>query len=306
LIAGGTEGTTGGRVIVSALGNGVGRGLIFTGGAGGAGDIAVADGEAETAGATETAGAIVLEGDTRGGREGSGCRAVADGDAATDGIGVETGVAVGATVGASETDGLGVDTAVAVALGVGATVLAGVATGVETGVAVGATLGECETDGLGVDTTVAVAFGVAATVLAGVATGVGLAGAVVAAAVLAGVVTGTGVGGVAVAATVLAGAEVTGALSGFTKIFDGASAGGAASVRIFTRARSEADRSVSADQVFSTVDWVRVSLIVCGRSIPGTLLMTGACISRNSPRTVALESSLVVSVRRWRRKRSMG
>jgi hypothetical protein len=53
---------------------------------------------------------------------------------------------------------------------------------------------------------------------------------------------------------VLAGVEATGALSGFTKDFGGASAGAATSVRILTRARSDADRSVSADQVFSTVD----------------------------------------------------
>ncbi len=41
--------------------------------------------------------------------------------------------------------------------------------------------------------------------------------------------------------------------TGFTNVFEGASGGGVTSAFIFARARSAAERSVSAAQLFSTV-----------------------------------------------------
>jgi hypothetical protein len=148
--------------------------------------------------------------------------------------------------------------------------------------------GEAVADGVAVDIAAAVAravadgIGVDETALVGVEAGVGLVAATVA---------------------VTAGLE---AASGFTNVFEGASGGGVTSAFIFARARSEAERSVSAAQVFSTVACVRVSFTVCGRSIPCTLVITGADISRTSPRIIGFAVSLFISTWRWRRYRSIG
>jgi hypothetical protein len=73
---------------------------------------------------------------------------------------------------------------------------------------------------------------------------------------------------------------------GFTKVLEGALGGTVTSAFIFARARSAAERSVSAAQLFSTVVSVMVSFTVCGRSTPGTVMIAGADITRTSPRTL--------------------
>jgi hypothetical protein len=83
----------------------------------------------------------------------------------------------------------------------------------------------------GIARAVGAGVGVAETVVLGAVIGFALAGAAVA---------------VAIVLEVLDGA-------GFTNVFEGASGGGVTSAFIFARARSAAERSVSAAQLFSTV-----------------------------------------------------
>ncbi len=104
--------------------------------------------------------------------------------------------------------------------------------------AVGAGFGDAAIDGTGVETTagvvraIGVDVGIAVTAAFGVGIGLALTGAVVAAVV---------------------GVEELEGRRGLTNVFEGASGGGVDSAFIFARARSPAARSVSADQLFSTV-----------------------------------------------------
>ncbi len=187
-----------------------------------------------------------------------------------DGIGVEAGV------GDVEMGGIGVKAR----LGDGAT----------GGIGVEAGLGDVAKVGAGVETTggvvraIGVAIGMAET--AGFGVGIGLAPN----------------GG---AVPVVVGVEVIEGRNGVTSVFGGASGGGVDSAFIFARARSPADRSASVDQLFSTVVCAIVSLTVCGRFIPASVVRAGADMISTSPRTLA---GAVVSefTCRSRRYRSIG
>lgn len=154
------------------------------------------------------------------------------GETVGEGKGLGGGVARrGRAEGEANTDGVDIEGTVACVVGaaVGDAGL-GVAR------AVGAGVGDAETDGgveiaAGVTRTVGAGVGVAETLVVGVVIGLALAGAAVA---------------VAIVLEVLDGA-------GFTNVFEGASGGGVTSAFIFARARSAAERSVTAAQFFSTV-----------------------------------------------------
>jgi hypothetical protein len=220
-------------------------------------------------------GTAVMAGDGRGERVVTGLRGVE--------VVLIDGVIEGTALASGETDAAGAGVMAGDGRGERVvTGLRGVADG-ETptadgvGLEIGAAVGRAVCDGAGVDI-----------------------GAVVIRAVGEGAVdTAAGVG--VMAATEATGVELTVTLVGLTNLFEGASGGGVTSAFIFVRARSEAARSVSAVQVFSTVASVKVSFILCGRSIPGTLVMTGADISRTSPRTIGFDVSPVISTWRWRR-----
>ena len=182
---------------------------------------------------------------------------------------------------------------------------------------IGCTRGDADT------VAAALAAGVIVAVVPGVAVAIGAAltaGFVAEAsgvAVAAGVALTTGVAltagfvadtaGVAVAATVAFAAGVAvdagalGDVSGFTNVFGGAFGGGVASDLIFFRARSAAERSAIAFHPVSIAICAIVSFTVCGRSIPGTLVITGAEISISSPRTLAC--NVASSISACRRKR---
>jgi hypothetical protein len=226
------------------------------------------------AGEADVAGAGVMVGDGCGDRVVTGLRGME--------VALTDGVIGGATLASGDADTAGAG--VMAGEGRGERVVTGLrgVTDGETvaadgvGLEIGATLGRADCDGAGVDV-----------------------GAAIIRAVGEGAANAAGVG--VVAATEATGVELTVTLVGLTNLFDGASGGGVTSAFIFVRARSEAARSVSAVQVFSTVALVKVSFTLCGRSIPGTLVMTGADISRTSPRTIGFEVSLVISTWRWRR-----
>jgi hypothetical protein len=106
------------------------------------------------------------------------------------------------------------------------------------GIGVEAVLGDAARIGAGGETiagvvrAVGVAIGMAETAGFGVEAGLAPTGAVV---------------------PVVVGVELLAGRSGVTIVFEGASGGGVDSAFIFARARSPADRSVSVDQLFSTV-----------------------------------------------------
>jgi hypothetical protein len=184
---------------------------------------------------------------------------------------VKTAVGRGRTEGEATTGGVEIAGAIsrAVAAGLGDAGMGGAGVVIATGVA--RTVGTVVAAGLGVARAGGASAGVAAEVPAGAAAGVAMVGAVL--------------GG-----------------AGFTNVFGGASRGGATSAFIFSRARSAAARSVSGAQLFSTEVWAIVSLTVCGRSTPLTLVIAGADITRTSPRTVgkAVVSELIWRSRRYR------
>lgn len=151
---------------------------------------------------------------------------------------------------------------------------------------VGAGFGDATVDGAGVEITAGVVRAI------GVDVGMAETGAF-------GVGTGLALTGVAV---VVVGVELLEGRRGVTNVFEGASGGGVDSAFIFARARSAAGRSVSVDQLFSTVAWVRFSFILCGRFIPWSVVRAGADITRISPRTVgaAVVSEFTCRSRRYR------
>src|SRR5947209_13308199 len=77
------------------------------------------------------------------------------------------------------------------------------------------------------------------------------------------------------------------ASAGGTNFFGGASGGGVASVLIFVRARSAAERSATEVQPFSTFTSVTRSFTRRGRKRFGTSLRIGMETSSSSPRTLA-------------------
>lgn len=210
------------------------------------------------------------------------------GGAVCAGEGLWGGVGLGGrTEGDAKTDGVDISVAVAWAVGTG---LGNAGLGVARG------LGDADIEGIGVE----IATGVVRAVGAAVGdTGVGVARMI-----------GAGVGdeiaagdGVEIALALAAGVvlEVLDG-TGFTRVFEGASAGGVTSAFIFARARSAAGRSVSAAQLFSTVASVSFSFTVCGRSTPMTAVIAGADMTRTSPRTLggSVVSELTCRSRRYR------
>ena len=109
---------------------------------------------------------------------------------------------------------------------------------------------------------------------------------------------------VGVVDAVVAGAELVSVAR--TNFFGGASRGGVASDLIFARAWSASRWLLIAAHPRSTVAWAIVSLMVRGRSLGRTGAITGAGISRTSPRTVARGSFTVTLGCRSRRKRLIG
>lgn len=156
----------------------------------------------------------------------TGCRGRTEGEGIA---GVDITGAVAGAVGGAVGDNAGLGVARAVGAGIGDA-------GFGVDFAVGAGVGDADTGGVGVEIVAGVAravgaeIGVAETAVAGVVTGLALIR-----------------GGLVV--WVPEGPEG----SGFTNVFEGASGGGVDSAFIFARARSAAGRSVSADQLFSTL-----------------------------------------------------
>jgi hypothetical protein len=171
--------------------------------------------------------------------------------------------------------------------------------GDDAGLAVARGVGEAKTGGVGLECTVET--GVGAETLAGVVRAIGSdagVGETGGAGIVTGLALAAAAGGVAVGPEGPEG-------SAFTNVFEGASGGGVDSAFIFARARSAAGRSVSADQLFSTLVSAMVSCTVCGRFTPGMVTSAGADITKTSPRT---DGGAAVSALSWRsrRYRSMG
>jgi hypothetical protein len=230
------------------------------------------------------------------------------GDMAMVAVGLGLGVPDGRTRGDAEAASVVLAAVAAEAAGVGLAALA-LGAAVVAGVGVGLTLA---TDGDGL-------AGVAAGVVdpAGVALGLGLGvpdgrtrgDAEAAGVALAAVVAGVGVGltlatdgdcVAAVAAGAVDSAGVADAVvsTGFTNFFGGPFGGGVASARIFVRARSTAERSVTAFQPLSMFRSTTRSLTRRGRTKSRTTVSRGTDTSSSSPRTLAC-----VSVLRSRRNR---
>ena len=223
-------------------------------------------------------------------------------DEETDGLGLTLGVLMGRAVGDAERAGVvlaaglaGVGLRVAT---VGEGVLAAAAVGVGLVFAIDGVGLVFAIDGVGlVAAGVVLGFAVTGVALGFGEAGVGLAEAGVALAVAAAGV-GLATAGVELAPVAAGVVEADVLSTGFTNFFDGAFGGGVASARIFVRARSTAERSVTAVQPLSMFTSTTRSLTRRGLKILRTSLRTGTETSSSSPRTLACTSEL-----RSRRKR---
>jgi hypothetical protein len=189
------------------------------------------------------------------------------GEIATVGLAVAGGVVVVGLAGVAAIDGLG--------LGLG--------------VDEGRTRTEADAAGVAVAEIVALVAGLA-TLVPGVALGAAVdAGLGIVFAVAAGVGLAAGAGAVAAVAAGVAEPVAVDDSSGLTNVFGGALGGGVDSVRIFSRARSAAERSAIV-QPLSMFTSITRSLTRRGRGMSRTSVITGAEISSSSPRTVAAVS----------------
>lgn len=222
-------------------------------------------------------------------------RVLTGGVIAAAGVGVET-----AALGEATTVGAGV-VATAGVVAAGEAAIDGL--GLVLGVPEGRTRGDAEAAGVAlavVVAAVAVAAGVGLAAVAGVVVvaGVGL--------ILATVAVGLGAAAVGLGALVVAGvaeAVVVDVWVGGTNFFGGALEGGVASVLIFVRARSAAERSETDVQPLSTFTSVTRSFTRRGRKTFWTSLRTGMETCSSFPLMRAVAS---VFLSRRRRYRSIG
>lgn len=254
---------------------------MTAGAVGAAVDCGAIEGETAIDGATEGVGRGLMDGDGR-----------VRGDSAGVGLGAALATAAGVALGDGRVRG---DPA-----GVGLAAALAAATGVAVGD--GRMRGDRAGDGL------TAALAAAAGVAVAAALAAGEAGAAVAVAF--GENAGVGLAVSALCAGV-AGAGVAAVSRGFTNLFGGALGGGVASVRIFVRARSAAERSAISVHPLSTFTSTTRSRIRRGRGISRTSVMRGAETSSSSPRSRAGAVSELRCQRRctrgtarWLRERS--
>jgi hypothetical protein len=218
----------------------------------------------------------------RGGREAAGWRRCGGETVALASAAVAAGDEAGAVVGAAVIEAEAAGEGIGVGLGLCLTL------------GDGRTRGEAEAEAVLAGPEVALGDG--RTLAEAEACGV-LAGAALALGAIVGLGPAGAVAGTVVAAEVAAGATVD-VSPGFTNFLGGALGGGVASARIFVRARSAAERSVTPVQPFSTFTSVTRSFTRRGRDMLRTSLNTGTETSNSAPCTLAGASKL-----RSRRKR---